>query len=255
MNDVWNKLASLHYQQLNSGKDLTFHRVFLPAIINILQMDSKFDSYYVLDAGCGTGYLTNLVSKYAHKIVGIDSSAAAIEIAKQHERGNNKISFELTAIREYTEPHKNQFDFVISHLVLHVIENLDSTLKSISGCIKKSGGFLFSIPHPCFWALTGEVGTWNFKKINDYQYHINSTQENSIRIGGEEFSTPHYHRAIETYSSSLNKSGFVVERIIEPIPDEKLIREHNKKAWPYPRFLFTLCRKNREQGDLNEYNI
>jgi SAM-dependent methyltransferase len=244
MEDVWDRLASLHYRQLDEGRDITFHKVFWPKIIGTIQSESKFNTYSVFDAGCGAGYLTNLISQYAYEIVGVDSSIKSIEIARQHNQKSDHMYFEHTTINQYCERHLQCFDYVISHLVLHLIEDLDSTLQSLNDCLKKNGVFLFSIPHPCFWAMTGGIGTWNFVNKGNYKYHIASTQENCIQIDGEDFITFYYHRPIETYISNISKNGFIVEEAFAPMPDGFLMLKNNKKPWPYPRFLFLRCRKN-----------
>jgi len=244
MNNVWDHLAQIHYHRLSDGRDITFHKIFLPVIVDIIQKQAEFNSYSVLDVGCGTGYLTGLISNYAQNILGVDTSETSIDIAIKHNSNVENIGFQCEDIKVFSNFHEKVFDFAISHLVLHVIEDLEMTLQGISACLKKGGGFLFSIPHPCFWALSREVGTWNFAKINNYTYNKVSVQQNSIKFDGNQFVTPHFHRPVEFYFSVLNKRGFAVERIIEPVPDKRLMQENHKKSWRFPRFMFMMCIKN-----------
>jgi SAM-dependent methyltransferase len=244
MNSVWDNLAQTHYYRLSGGRDITFHKIFLPVIVDTIQEQAGFNTYSVLDVGCGTGYLTGLISNYARSVLGIDSSKASIDIAVRHNKHIKNIDFKYEDIKVFSNSHKQAFDFAISHLVLHVIEDLDMSLRTISACLKKGSRFLFSIPHPCFWALSRDVGTWNFNKINDYKYNKPSVQQNSINIDGNEFITPYFHRPIQLYFSALDKSGFTVERIIEPFPDKKLLQENHKRPWRFPRFIFLMCIKN-----------
>jgi SAM-dependent methyltransferase len=243
MENVWDSLAQIHYDRLSTERDITFHKIFFPLITNIVQNLPEFNTYDVLDIGCGVGFLTNLISKYVRSILGVDSSKTSIDIAMKYNK-TEKIEFKLEDIRVFANSNRQGFDFVISHLALHVIEDLDMSLNSISSCLKKGGRFLFSIPHPRFWALSSDVGSWNFKRINPYKYDSPSVQQNSITIDGKEFVTPYFHRPVEFYSSALDKSGFAVERIIEPFPDQELLLENNKKPWQYPRFMFMLCVKS-----------
>ncbi len=243
MNSVWDRLAKIHYSRLADRRDITFHNIFLPVIIDIIQKQAGFNNFSVLDAGCGTGYLTGLISNYANDVLGVDNSQSSIDIAKRHNTNKENITFICKDINRFSDIHKQVFDFAISHLVLHVIEDIDGTLRNISTCLKKGCGFLFSIPHPCFWALSSDVGTWNFKKTNNYVYNHASVQQNSINIDGNEFITPHFHRPIELYFSALNKSGFAIEGIVEPIPDKDLLEENHKKMWKFPRFMFVVCTK------------
>lgn len=243
MNSVWNMLAQIHYHRLSDGKDVTFHKIFLPVIIDVIKKQAGFNTYSVLDVGCGTGYLTSLISNYARSVLGVDNSDTSIALAIKNSTNAKNINFKYEDIKTFSNSREQVFDFAIAHLVLHVIEDLDMTLRSISACLKQGGRFLFSIPHPCFWALSHNVGTWNFKQINSYVYNTPSIQQNSIKVDGGEFTTPHFHRPIEYYFSALNKSGFSVEEIIEPFPDKKLLQENHKKLWQFPRFMFMVCAK------------
>jgi len=244
MNNVWDNLAQIHYNRLSNGSDITFQKIFLPIIVGTIQKQADFNTFSVLDVGCGTGYLTGLISNYARHVVGVDNSKASIDIAINHNKKNDNIDFECEDIKTFSDSHKQVYDFTISHLVLHLIDDLDSSLRSISSCLKKGGRFLFSIPHPCFWALSQGDGTWNFKRINSYKYSEPSVQQNSISIEGDEFVTTYFHRPIEFYFTALEKNGFTVERIVEPFPDNKLLRENHKKSWRFPRFIFMMCIKN-----------
>jgi len=239
--DVWDRLAPKQYLLLNEKKDLTFHNIFLPTIIDIIGKDNNFKSYCVLDAGCGTGYLSGIVSKFAHNVIGIDTSSVSINIAKYHNRNIDNISFIIGNLGDYLTSNSKTFDFVLAHLVLHTLEDLNSTLQVISNCLKSGGQFLFSIPHPCFWALASNIGTWRFLNSSNYKYYINSAQQNITVMNGEEYITPYYHRTIETYTSCLNNNGFVIRLILEPIPDDDMMLRYNLKPWPYPRFLFVIC--------------
>lgn len=243
MNNVWDNLAQIHYRRLSDGRDITFHKIFLPLIIKAIQEQAGFDTYSVLDVGCGVGYLTGLIANYARNVLGVDSSKSSIDIAVRHNKHIKNIDFKYEDIRVLSSSHKQVFDFAISHLVLHVIDDLDLSLRNISARLKKSSRFLFSIPHPCFWALSRGVGTWNYKKINNYEYDKPSVQQNSINIDGDEFVTPYYHRPIELYFSALDKSGFAIQRIVEPFPEKKLFQDNHKKPWQYPRFMFVMCTK------------
>ena len=243
MDIVWDKLALVHYQQLVEGMDVTFHKIFLPMIIDILQKTNNINTYHILDAGCGTGYLTGIIARYAPDVIGLDNSAVSIEIAKQHNKDNDNVKFEIGSLENYSKTHLNEFNFIVAHLVLHVVENLNMNIQSISYCLKKGGVLLITIPHPCFWAIANDVGTWKFLKSNSYEYNLNSTQQNIITIRDEQFITPHYHRPLEFYITSLVETGLIIKKILEPIPDDDLMLQHNKKQWPYPRFLFLICQK------------
>ncbi|MGI8634027.1 MAG: class I SAM-dependent methyltransferase, partial [Segetibacter sp.] len=72
----------------------------------------------ILDLGCGTGYLTNIIAEAGAKVTGIDSSAEMIGKAKsEYPNLNFRV---LSATDFYFE---EPFDAIFSNAVLHwVIE-------------------------------------------------------------------------------------------------------------------------------------
>ena len=99
----------------------------------------------VLDAACGAGYGTNLLSKKSKNIIGIDYSSTAIKFAKENYK-NKKISFFESNILNFN--YKKKFDAIISLETLEHVNKLDG-IKWIKKCyslLKKDGIFICSSP-------------------------------------------------------------------------------------------------------------
>lgn len=99
----------------------------------------------VLDAACGVGYGTSILSKKSKNIIGIDYSKTAIKIAKQNYK-NSKISFYESNILNFN--YKKKFDAIISLETLEHINKYDG-IKWIKKCyklLKKNGIFVCSSP-------------------------------------------------------------------------------------------------------------
>jgi ubiquinone/menaquinone biosynthesis C-methylase UbiE len=91
----------------------------------------------VLDCGCGNGIITNQLSKFCKKIVGIDFSKHSILQAKHNILNKKKISFYIMDIHKLKFP-KETFDFIICNRTLLYL-NLDVALKEMSRVLKKNG--------------------------------------------------------------------------------------------------------------------
>src|ERR1700683_339290 len=76
----WDALAGLLNEQISSGTDITFNNIIAPFFV--IEVSKHWNSR-ALDAGCGTGQLTTLLSEYCGEINGIDLSARSVEIAKK----------------------------------------------------------------------------------------------------------------------------------------------------------------------------
>ncbi|MEX2160985.1 MAG: class I SAM-dependent methyltransferase [Anaerolineales bacterium] len=238
--DPWDILAESRYSDLTSGRDVTFTNILFPTILQILLNEKRGNEFSILDVGCHIGYLTGLLSEHATHITGIDPSANGIQRAKGHLKDKANVLLNRITLEEYTRQTKRKFDFVIAHMTLQVIEDLKGSITNIASLLRPGGGFLFSIPHPCFWALIKEeIG---HEKFN---YQKPSSHKNRFKVGDQEVEVPYYHRPLARYSECLFTSGFVIERMFEPFPDDEDMKLY-PRSWIYPGFLFTLCRLQSE---------
>ncbi len=94
----------------------------------------------ILDFGCGDGSeAERFIEQKAKKIVGVDSSATMIKLAKARKLPRS--IFLMTDGK--TLPLKNEeFDLVFSRFVLHYIRNTKSQFREIARVAKKGGYFL-----------------------------------------------------------------------------------------------------------------
>ena len=111
------------------------------------------NSFKVLDAGCGTGFITNyLAQTYPDKqFVGVDfadSMDYAVKIKKQLQRPNLKfIKEDLT---QFTTD--DTFDTIICQGVLHHIPDYKQTLTRLKNMLTNNGIFIIGLYHP--WGKT-----------------------------------------------------------------------------------------------------
>ena len=107
----------------------------------------------VLDLGCGYGWHSRYAAECGAKgVVGIDLSENMIEAAKKRNAHRN-IEYQVCDLMEYDYPI-DRYDFVISNLVLHYIEDLDNIYRKIYQTLKKEGVFLSNIEHPALRAVS-----------------------------------------------------------------------------------------------------
>lgn len=101
----------------------------------------------ILEIGCGTGWLSNMISYYyGCKVTGVDFNPIAIEQAKKvSEILGLESKFEEADLFAY-EP-KIKFDYVISIGVLHHTNSAMAGIKKISGLLKKNGTIIIGLYH------------------------------------------------------------------------------------------------------------
>ena len=119
-----------------------YHRYL--AVIEFLKKNSD---KVVLDAASGSGYGTNLMSKFSKKVYGIDISIEAVEYAKNNFSRDN-IEF-LNSSIESLPFEDNTIDVIVS---FETIEHVDLTaqnkfLNEINRVLKKDGVLIISTPN------------------------------------------------------------------------------------------------------------
>ena len=238
MENPWDQIAEHRHYQLVSGEDHTFNELLLPQLNEILRDLDNIIDYKVIDIGCGTGFLTEILSHQVKRIVGIDPSQKSISIAKDYVKDIQNAWVECVSIEDFAQHHREEFDLAIAHMTLQAIEDLDKAISGISNTLKTNGWFIFSIPHPCFWHnIKSKVGDDNF------HYHIPSIHENTFRFSEDlQFEVPYFHRSLDSYCSTLRSYDLSIIDIYEPFPDETLMKKY-LRPWFAPGFMFVLSKK------------
>ena len=132
----------------------------------------------VLDLGCGYGWHCRYAAQMgASQILGIDSSEKMIAKAAA-DNSDVQIRYEVCSIEEYDYP-ENFYDLVVSNLVLHYLEDLDSVYQNVYRTLKSGGCFLFNIEHPTFTAGVNE--DWIYDEIlGDRQLLLSREKGNKV---------------------------------------------------------------------------
>jgi len=96
----------------------------------------------ILDIGCGTGNLTlRLMERGSpQRVVGIDLSVGVLSIAREHAQDAHLGNFEFLCASACSLPFDvEEFDVVVSNMVLHLVSNKRKALSEIVRVLKPSG--------------------------------------------------------------------------------------------------------------------
>ena len=188
--EEWSKIANLRASQIEKGKDLSFSYILVPCIF---ELSSQSDFTFVIDVGCGVGFLTKALANKAEYVIGIDMSQENIEISRELFGNITNIEFVNSEIQDYIlKPKEKSFTLAILNMTLMTTLNLDEVLKSIARILKPKAHLVFTITHPCFWPLYWKYAfeDWfNYKK--EIPIEADFTKSLQKRTG---FVTTHIHR-------------------------------------------------------------
>lgn len=251
--DQWETNAEV-FTDLIAGLGTPHQRDILNPCVEELVGDVR--GKRLLDAGCGEGYLSRYYAGKGAIVTGVDFSNRLIENARRltEEKGVS-IEYEIANICKSGAIQENEFDIVLCNLVLLNIPCLDDALGEFYRVLKKGGYFVFSIVHPSFNFYgpgTWEMGEKNsetgrrrglFFKVD--QYFEEKEYERFWKTReGEDFPVPisFFHRTLETYLSSLIKSGFELVEFREPRPREE--RPFFERESRIPFFIVVKAKKS-----------
>jgi SAM-dependent methyltransferase len=226
------------FSDLIAGKGTPHHRKILNPCVEELLGD--VEGKRLLDAGCGEGYLTRQYAKRGASVTGIDLSKCLIETAKLLTEDGG-VDYRVDNICHMESIPNEEFDFVLSNLVLLNIPCLDDAISECHRVLKNGGILVFSIVHPAFnfygpgsWEM-GEKDSETkrreglFFKVDRY-FDEEEYQRYWKTREGEKFPEPisFFHRTLSTYLNSLSEIGFHLLEFAEPQPiddDEFFDRE------------------------------
>lgn len=95
----------------------------------------------VIDAACGSGYGSFLISTVAARVLGVDVSREAVEWARERFRADN-LQFRQGDIVALDEPA----DVIISFETIEHLDDLDAWTRAVRRCLRPGGVLMFSVP-------------------------------------------------------------------------------------------------------------
>jgi SAM-dependent methyltransferase len=187
-----------------------------PALLSLMP---PLKGLHVLDAGCGTGWFTDYFANQGATVTALDISEQMVERTKARlEVVNPTANVTKEGVSDLpprvptanviqanlAEPLKLEpasFDLILSSLTLQYLESWSLTFTEFNRILKPSGILIFSVHHP-----------FEEFKLSGENYF--ATEERK-RNGGQ----VSFRRSLSSMTETLYQRGFVIERVLEPLPD------------------------------------
>lgn len=185
----------------------------------------------VLDAGCGAGFLSQWVVEHgASHVIGVDFSENMIEFANQKADSHQQF-----VVHDLNEPMdfiaSESIDLVVSSLMLHYLSDLGAIFSEFHRVLRKNAKVVFSIHHPAMILDMHQLDNYfETQLLKDWW----NTPTGKVEVS-------HYHRPLRAYTESIQKAGFLIEMIEEPMP-LPIVQDISEETYTLlstkPRFLF-----------------
>ena len=144
----------------------------------------------ILDLGCGTGDLAELIRQKGAIVTGIDNSKEMIEVAKHKYP---LVDFKVQSVTSFSFAKK--FDAVFSNAVLHWVLEKEKAVKQIYNCLKPNGRLVVE--------FGGKENVGNIINALKKALIKNNFSENSKK-------ETWYFPSLSEYASLLEKNNFRV---------------------------------------------
>jgi len=251
----WNNNAETWTFLARSGFDIYRDHLNTPAFFSVLP-DVK--NLYGLDIGCGEGYNTRLLAKCGAKMEAIDISEIFIQKAMEEEKINFLgINYKVASAVDL--PFENaSFDFATAFMSLQDVPETEQAIKEAFRVLKPKGFLQFSITHPCFMTphrknLRDANGRTYAIEVGQYFKNLDGQVEEwlftaaplSLKLSLSKFKIPLFTRTLSQWFNILIETGFIIEKVNEPYPDDEIIKKEPKlqDAQQVAYFLHIRCRK------------
>ena len=201
--------------------------------VNALRLLGEVSGKRVLDAGCGPGAHAIALADQGATVTGVDASAALLSIAAG--RLGDRVTLVRADLNAPLPLPDQAFDVVLSSLVMHYLHDWVPTLTEFRRVLTSRGRLVISTHHPTVSHALGGGDDY----LATYAF------DDDWEVGDQLARFRYWHRPLSAISQALSESGFMIERIEEPFPDE-VVREIDPEGWrkltTQPWFLFLVAR-------------
>ncbi|MAG07202.1 hypothetical protein CMI46_00090 [Candidatus Pacearchaeota archaeon] len=230
---AYDELAPEYLEMRKKGGTNNFYNGMLemPTTLKLL---GNVKGKKILDLGCGPGRYAKILTGRGTKVIGIDNSKTSIELAKKEAP---KVEFLLGDIEKL--PFKsNQFDIVVSAMVITHLKSWDKVLKEVKRVLKKKGIFVFSMHNPI--KVVGKKKISGGKKFLVIEDYFNERPLVDFwGIGKKKYKVVHYHKTYGTVVKTLVNAGFNIidYEDCKPLPKaKKLYPKQYESTINFPHF-------------------
>lgn len=203
-----------------------------PAVLSLLP---EVAGRRVLDAGCGPGVYSEILLEKGAQVVAVDVSPRMVALA-QKRIGDRALVFQADIVQPIPGLFEGSFDLVISPLVLNYIDDLAPVYQQFYFLLKSGGHLVVSLGHPFF----------------DFLYYKSDNYFATEKVGtvwrgfGKPVYVPAYRHSLSAVINPLLETGFILERVLEPLPMEEFKQadpEEYDKLMRYPGFICLRAQK------------
>ena len=209
--DAYETLAEVYAAQVETKPHNAYYE--RPATLSLLP---EVRGRRVLDAGCGPGVYAAWLVERGAEVVAFDASKKMVRFARERLGARAEV-LEADLGRPLDFLEDESFDLVLSALALDYVKDWAAVFGEFHRVLRPAGHLVFSVGHPFpDFFIYHNKGSY-------FQTELVSLEWRGF---GVRVCVPSYRRPLSAAINPLLEAGFVLERLLEPVPTE----EFRKKA-------------------------
>ncbi len=173
----------------------------LPRMLALL---GNLDGLAVLDAGCGEGYLSRVLSSRGAKVTGIDVSPRLVRMAREKDPGG-AIEYRVADLSEPLPDEEGRFDAVASRLALNDVRDHEGFIATLAAALKPGGRMVLAMNNPYSYVVRKHVSDY-FETGGTHLYRGMAQQGVGVRF---------YHRTLEEYLDAFLAEGLRLTKLVD----------------------------------------
>lgn len=163
----------------------------------------------VLDAGCGEGYLSRILTRLGAHVTGCDGAPRLVEIAHAKDPEHN-ITYRVADLCQPLPEYQACFDLVASFFVLNDVYDYQGFLRTLAAAIRQEGRLVFFMNNPYSYIVRNHLSDY-FASGQRCLYR--GMAEAGVKVY-------YYHHTLEEYLDAAFSAGLQLQRLVDvPTPE------------------------------------
>jgi len=185
---------------------------------SVLALAGDMDGLQVLDAACGPGlYLEELIRRGAH-VTAFDASEEMLALARRRVAGH-EARIMRAVLGEPLPFRDGEFDLVLCALAISHVDDRAAAFAELHRVTRPGGATVFSTQHP----------TTDWLRKGGSYFDVRQEVDEWERFGVT-YPVPFWREPLTSLSAAIADAGFLIERIVEPLPAETM-HDRSPERW------------------------
>jgi len=187
-------------------------------ISQFLQSVGDVSGLTVLDAGCGEGYLSRILTQRGANVTGIDISPRLVEMARAKDP-TGKITYQVADLSQPLPAYQDHFDLIASFFVFNDVSDYRGFLSTLGSVLKRAGRLVLFMNNPYSLILRGHFTDYFAASGQAFPYR--GMIEEGVKVH-------FYHRTLEEYLAASFATGFQLQQLVDvPTPEGHFKRRND----------------------------